>query len=254
MNDLASLQRAFQTFVLREQSGIERHVTQTDERPASSRLAIYGEAYRLRLIEALASNYPRLQQAIGENEFNALAQEYIRLHDSRHPSIRWYGDRMAALLQQTRNELWAADLAQWEWAIATAFDAADAEVLQASALAQIQPEQWAELRLTFHPSLQRLETASNAVALFKALTEDETAPPGKREPAQQWLIWRQQLKTQYRSLETDEAAALDRLRIGGTFADACEALCEWHEAEQVPLRAASCLQRWLHDELVCELI
>jgi hypothetical protein len=252
MMDLASLQRAFQDFVLRKRPGVEMHVVATAERPATARLAIYSEGYRLRLIEALASNYPRLRQALGENEFTSLAQDYTRLHDSHHPSIRWYGAELASLLQERRAEVWS-ELAKWEWAIATAFDAADAEVLQASALAQVQPEQWAELRLTFHPSMQRLTTRSNIVAIFKALTADEAAPGAKPESQQQWLIWRQQLKTQYRSLEPDEAAALDRLRSGGTFADACEALCEWHEPEQVPLRAASYMQRWMHDELVCAL-
>jgi hypothetical protein len=253
MNNLATLQRALQAFVLREQSGAENHVIGTEERPAAARLAIYAEAYRLRLIEALASNYPRLQQAIGADEFDSLAQHYIRLHDSHRPSIRWYGAGMATLLEERAADIWTTELAKWEWAIATAFDAEDAQILPVSALAQIHPVQWPELRLSFHPSMQRLTTTSNAVALFKALTEDRDMPPGQREPPQQWLIWRQQLKTQYRSLEADEAAALDRLREGGTFADACEALCAWHEAEQVPLRAAGYMQRWMHDELVCAL-
>jgi hypothetical protein len=250
MSTLAALQHAFQSFVLREQPGVEAQVIGTTERSASSRLAIYSEAYRLRLTEALASNYPRLRQAIGESAFNSLAQDYIRQHDSHHPSIRWYGHAMAALLQECSADIRTIELAQWEWAIATAFDAEDAEVLQASALAHVQPAQWAELRLVFHPSTQRLATTSNVVATFKALTEDQEVPSGRREPSQQWLIWRQQLKTQYRSLEADEAAALDRLRSGDTFADACEALCAWHEPEQVPLRAASYMQRWMHDELI----
>jgi hypothetical protein len=253
MSKLATLQHAFQSFVLREQSGVETQVIGTAERSAASRLAIYSEAYRLRLSEALASNYPRLRQALGQSAFSSLAQDYIRQHDSHQPSIRWYGHAMAALLQERSADIQTIELARWEWAIATAFDAEDAEVLQTSALAYVQPEQWAGLRLVFHPSMQRLATTSNVVATFKALTEDQDKPSGKHEPLQQWLIWRRQLKTQYRSLEADEAAALDRLRGGATFADVCEALCEWHEAEQVPLRAAGYMQRWMHDELICAL-
>ncbi len=251
MSALAELQHAFQAFVLAGDARAESQIINTPELSASARLAIYAEAYRLRLIEALASNYPRLKEML-QQEFDTLALKYIETHRSQHPSIRWYGDRLAGLLETDRaNEPWLAELAQWEWAVASAFDASDAVPLDVSALSRIQPEQWSELRLDFHPSIQRLDTHSNAVALFKAFTEEQAAPIPSIEPRTAWLIWRQELKTQYRSLTEDEAAVLDVMRAQGTFADACEMLCQWHEVDQVPLRAASYMQRWLHDQLVC---
>ncbi|HEU4653902.1 MAG TPA: DNA-binding domain-containing protein [Steroidobacteraceae bacterium] len=252
MSALAELQHAFQALVLTGNASAQSQIVNTSELSASARLAIYAEAYRLRLIEALASNYPRLKETLGEQEFDTLALRYIETHRSQHPSIRWYGHRLAELLVIERvNEPWLAELARWEWAVAFAFDAPDAVPLDASALSRIQPEQWSELRLDFHPSIQRLDMHSNAVALFKAFTEEQAAPTPGIEPRTAWLIWRQDLKTQYRSLEDDEAAALDVMRGQGTFADACEMLCQWHEVDQVPLRAASYMQRWLHDQLVC---
>jgi hypothetical protein len=252
MSALANLQNALQAFVLKAEPGAEAAIVSTPILSASARLAIYSEAYRLRLIEALASNYPRLQQALGEQEFAAIALEYVETHRSRHPSIRWYGHEFASRVAARRaDERWFSDLATWEWAVASAFDASDADPLDPAALSRIQPEQWSDLRLAFHPSIQRLALGSNAVALFKAYTENHLPPVPKLEEQTKWLIWRQELKTQYRSLAPAEAAVLDLMRLQGTFGDSCEVLCDWHEADEVPLLAASYLQRWLHDGLVC---
>jgi hypothetical protein len=252
MSALLRLQHAFQAFVLDTDPQAETEIVSTPALSATARLEIYSDAYRLRLIEALASNYPRLKQTIGEEQFNELALRYIAVQRSHHPSIRWYGDRLAAFIAMHRpDEPWLSDLAVWEWAIATAFDAPDADTVDASALASIQAEQWSELRLEFHPSLQRVDVRSNAIALFKACTEEQTAPsPGTDSPTA-WLVWRQDLRTRYRSLQDDEAAILDLMFAQGSFASACELLCDWHDAAQVPLRAASYMQRWFHDQLVC---
>jgi hypothetical protein len=38
------------------------------------------------------------------------------------------------------------------------------------------------------------------------------------------------------------------MRDGGTFGAMCEALCEWHDGEEVPLIAAGMLKRWIVEE------
>lgn len=254
MNALAKLQHAVQSFVLEGNASAESQIISSDALSATARLEIYSDAYRLRLIEALASNYPRLKQAIGDDEFDSLALRYIDTQRSRHPSIRWYGDRLAEFVATDRPvEPWLAELAGWEWSVAAAFDARDAETIDVAALATLQHEQWSELRLAYHPSMQRVDLHSNAAALFKALTEDAVPPAPCTEARSTWVIWRQELKTQYRSLTADEAAALDLMHAGASFAEACELLCDWHEAEEVPLRAASHMQRWFHDQLISAL-
>ncbi len=102
--------------------------------------------------------------------------------------------------------------------------------------------------------MQHLELKSNAQALFKAMSEQQPVPqPAILDRPQPWLLWRQDLKTQYRSLEPAETAALAVIRNGGTFGEMCEALCEWHEADEVPLLAAGMLKRWIVEELLTRL-
>ncbi|MET0535953.1 MAG: DNA-binding domain-containing protein, partial [Steroidobacter sp.] len=163
VSSLAELQRDFQRHVMHGHERIVDEIAGTPLVPATTRLAIYSEAYRLRLTDALASTLPRLQQLLGKDEFARIANEYIDLCPSNYPSIRWFGDRMAALLERShRKQPWIAELAHWEWAIASAFDAADAEPVGVEALGAVAPEHWPTLQFKFHPSVQVLRMHTNA--------------------------------------------------------------------------------------------
>lgn len=254
MTSLAELQRRFQRHVLAAETAVVAAVAASSPMHARARLAIYRDAYRLRLTEALASNFPRLQQWLGTAEFGAIAQSYIAGHPSSFRSIRWFGAALPAELERSHAaQPWLADLACWEWALAAAFDAADAQPLDERALGAIAPDDWPELRFDFHPSLQCLALRTNAPAIFKALAEETPAPapaPSAFPDAQSWVIWRQNLTSRYRCLDAIERAALEAAVEGATFADTCAALCTQCDPQDVPLKAASLLKRWAADGLL----
>lgn len=255
MSALAKLQRDLQRHVLDGDTAIADAVNGTAAVSAATRLAVYSNAYRIRLADALGDTLPHLREFLGEEEFGSVAGRYIHAHPSQFASIRWFGDRLAQELEGSHAEQpWVAELAQWEWALAASFDSAHALAVAIESLAAVAPGAWGELRLEFHPSVQQLELKTNAPSLFKALSAGQPAPePVALERPQPWLLWRQDLKTQYRSLEPAETAALATVRGGGTFGEMCEALCEWHEAEAVPLLAAGMLKRWIVEELIVRL-
>jgi len=252
---LAQLQRDLQRHVLNGDVAIASAVNGTSAVPAATRLSVYSDAYSARLAEALEANMPHLRELLGAEEFGVVARRYIDAHPSQYASIRWFGDRLAHELERSHaSQPWIAELARWEWALAASFDARDAAALGIESLGSVAPGDWAELRLEFHPSVQHLELKSNAQALFKAMSEQRPVPqPAILDRPQPWLLWRQDLKTQYRSLEPAETAALTVIRNGGTFGEMCEALCEWHEADEVPLLAAGMLKRWIVEELLTRL-
>jgi hypothetical protein len=159
---------------------------------------------------------------------------------------------MPALLDRSyRHQPWIAELARWEWAVAASFDAADAEPIGVDTLGAVAPENWPSLQFEFHPSVQLLRMKTNAPTLFKALADDAPPPEGtKLDEPQSWLIWREGLTTQYRSLTADEAAALENVRAGGTFESLCDTLCGWHEPAGVPMQAAGMLKRWVVDQMI----
>ena len=254
MKTLIELQQSLQAHVLDADHGIANDIDETPEVSADVRLGVYSDAYRLRLIEALETNYPALAKMFGAEGFSRMAQEYLLLHPSRHFSIRWFGDRLSGFLESYpdyRELPWYAELAKWEWSVATAFDAEDAQPLTVERLAQIAPDDWPQLRFAANPSLQRIALATNVVAIAKAAGAEEDLPsPRRNDCIVDWVIWRQALSVRFRSLATDESKALAALLSGATFEEICEVLAASAEAESVPMRAASLLKTWTAEEML----
>jgi len=251
---LARVQREFQDYLLRGDTAVETQVIGTARVPIATRLGIYATAYRSRLAEALESNYPVLAKLLGEADFAALAADYIAAHDSPFFSIRYYGDALAKFLA-TREDYAAApvlaELAQWEWAMTAVFDAADVAPLGAEDLARIPPPQWAQLRLRWHPSVQRLTLLWNVPQLWRALSEDGERPMMTQAAAPaQWLLWRENLTSYYRSLPSTEASMLDAARSGWPFGELCTLLCEELGESDAPAQAAALLRGWIGSGLI----
>jgi hypothetical protein len=254
---LPAIQQRFQAFLLEGARDIEGHVIGTERVPVATRLAIYGDAYRARLTEALASNYPALATLIGEADFNSLAASYIATHVSRWPSIRHYGGDLPQFLASAepyRDAPLLAELAAWEWAMTEVFDAADQNALTVEALARFPPQQWDALQFEFHPAVRRLDLRWNAPQTWKAVTGGGQRPePELAAREQPWILWRSGLQILYRSLGGDEAMAFDGLRAGATFGEICVALCGYTAEAEAPVRAATCLRGWTESGLIVAL-
>jgi hypothetical protein len=254
---LSRVQDDFQRYLLRGEADIESHVVGTERVPVATRLGIYGGAYGARLTEALQTNFPALAQLLGESDFEELAAAYIRSHDSSFPSIRYYGHALPEFL--TREPAYAevpllAELASWEWAMTETFDAADAAVLDAGAMAQVPPEEWADLRFEWHPSIRRAQLLWNVPQLWSAIVKETDRPePSVSAEAGQWLMWRRDLETYFRSMQSSEAAALDAARAGATFGELCDRLCQWEGEAAAPAKAAGFLRDWLQSGFIVKL-
>jgi len=255
MSDLRRLQQRFQRYVLRGTRDIAPHVAGAET--ASARLAIYFDAYRLRLIEALQTDFVALHAAMGDAEFAALAHAYIDAHPPTHPSLRHYGRELAAFLARDdryRPHPVLAELAAFDWALTDAFDAPDAALLTLDALAALPPDRWPGMRLQPHPSLIRLDLHWNAPAFWKAADGAAPLPEPERAPnTVAWAVWRQGLQTYFRSLPPAEAWALDAVRAGHAFAAVCEGLCEWIDPADAAAHAAGLLKQWISDGMLCDI-
>lgn len=255
MSRLAALQHDFQAYLLAEQQPerLQSRIIDDAGVGAARRLAIYHDAYRLRLIEALASAYPKLQLLLGDDLFDSTARAYIDANPSVYRNLRWYGAIMGEhLAQALPQHPVAAELATFEWTLALAFDAADAPVLQVEDLAAVPPEQWGELRFKLHPAMRLLPLQCNTVAVWQAL-DAEQAPPPVTTLAESWLIWRRELNPHFRSLAAAELAALELIIAGASFADVCASLQAGLDEDAATMQAAQYLAGWLGDGLISEL-
>ncbi len=265
--------------------------------PAGSAAAIgvYRHAYSARLVGALRDNFEILARALGDAGFDALATAYIAAQPSRQPSIRWFGDQLIAFMDQRLAaddgllpHPALADLARMDWALRGAFDAADAPVITRDALAALPPDDWPGLRLLLHPSVRQVGLQWAVEGAWHALRaaadgtagaandgdvsdgdvsdsdasdggadDSDPALPAPAEHAHALLVWRQGLETRWRSLAAPEAAWLQAVADGASFAALCALAAGAVAADDagdagddaVPL-VVGALQQWLADGLV----
>ncbi len=251
---LPELQQAFARY-LRLRDGEAADLVLGDEKAdAQERLDLYAGAYVTRLIEALENHYAGLWGLVGDEQFWLLCREYIAANPSSFASIREFGHRLADFLSDTApysEYPQLAEMAAFEWAQGRVFDAADSEPLSEADLLQVPPERWGLMRFTFAPALQRLDLYWNVPQIWQALERKETPPEALRQEIPVvWLVWRQELDPRWRSLEVDEAWALEHALAGGDFAALCEGLLEWVDTQHAPLRAAGFLRTWLSHGLI----
>lgn len=254
MNALRELQRSFQRHVLRGTGTIEDQVVSTAGVDAATRLAIYTNAYRLRLTEALQSDYETLHTLLGDDEFDRLLHRYIEHYVSSDPNIRWFGGQMPRFLKETAPYLAhpvLTETACFEWTLIAAFDAADSLSIDTDTVMRIPAANWPKMRPVLDPSVQRLQFDWNTVEIWRALQAGETPPePTALSTPADWVVWRQGLQPHFRSLEIDEAWALDAVMAERTFGELCEGLCEWIDPQHVGNRAAVLLKGWITEGMI----
>ena len=252
---LGDLQRAFQDYLLASSDGFSGSVRDTRKADRHTLLGVYRDAYALRLIEVLTNDYPGLMAMAGPADFDHMARAYIAAHPSRHPSVRWFGAGLADFLAATppySGSPAAAEMARFEWTLGEAFDAADATPIAAAELMALPPEAWENLRFTLLPSLSRLALAYEVPQAWQRRDEVE---PGNLEvttaagPAQ-WVIWRPERTTHFRSLEADECAMLDAMIDGHAFPELCESLVPHVGEDAAPAQAAGRLRSWVEEGMI----
>ena len=295
MSELAELQKLFSDWVTHPAAGdegIEDLIIGDGSASAAERIDIYRNAYRLRLIKAMAIEYPGLKELMGDHEFAELAWAFVQEHPPKHASLRWVGRGLARFVRQTppwREQEVLAEMAAYEWAQGLAFDAADCSAVTVGELRALPADQWAGLSCRLAPSYQRLDLRwkipmlsrelclvnssreeveerlslqSSNVATLRLLKKegqggDRAAIKELLRPQSEshpWVLWRQSLDIHWRSLGDAEAWALEQAREGRVLADICEGLCHWFAVDRVPLEFASMLNTWVEGGLVAEFL
>lgn len=254
---LPDLQSAFQDWILHRRDRVDGLVRGGGRVPVVVRLGVYEHAYAARLVEALGTTYPALKATLGADEFAAIATAFLRENPSRHASIRYYGRELGAFVAARRPGMEGTtlrELAEWEWMLADVFDGPDALPLPLARLSALPPEEWPEVTFVPHPTLRRCRTRTNAVAAWRGATgAGELVSRLEQAPHTEWIAWRRELTTLFRSMAPDETAAVDALCRGEPFEEICHGLMEHVDPDAVAVRAATLLRTWVSEGLVADL-
>ncbi|HJT14096.1 MAG TPA: DNA-binding domain-containing protein [Dongiaceae bacterium] len=247
--DLQRTEHAFQDGLLGRSQEILQSVRGNARESAETMFGVYRNAYWARLVEALGNDLPGLKALMGDAAFDRMARAYIAKHPSQHPSIRWAGRHLAEFLATEapyRDEPWFADMARFDWALAFAFDAADAPAASLADLVGVPPEFWGSIRIVFHPTLDAFRTSTPVDEARPRLLEDAATQLDSAVRCDRAIMaWRIAHDVKFRAIDALEFSALQAMRDGATFGDLCELVAGEVDPETAPLRAAQILQGWL---------
>ena len=220
-----------------------RYIKPNDRLTSFERLEIYNRQYWLRVLGALAEDFPGLRAVLGGQWFESMCKAYLTECPSRSFTLRNLGARLESWLRQ--NPSWmrdrqalALDMVRLEWADIEAFDGQARPSLRSEDLREMQSPQ---LRLALQPYVQLLELrypvddlllavkhgddtagfASNAIQERKKRSKVRAV--AKLEPAQIFLaVHRLDFSVYFRRIEPEEFALLGALRSGKTIECAIE--------------------------------
>jgi hypothetical protein len=255
MSALPKLQDSFQAYLLGQGGDIAASVRDGDKADRHRLLSVYRHGYLSRLQECLGNDFAGLRAMLGEAAFDELTAAYVAAHPSRHANVRWLGRDMAEFIRRhpaTKDRLDLAEMAQFEWALGLALDAADDDAMVADELMGLTGDEWGTLTVRPRANVQRLTLRTMAP---KAWLRHETVTPGGLtvDPAERpvdWLVWRKEIDPQFRSMELDEAWAFDAAAAGTGFAALCEGIARFMPADQAAARAAGLLRVWIDARLL----
>lgn len=251
---LGALQSRLQAAILTGDDAILDLIPGNARTSRETLFGVYRNAYRARLAEVLANDYPCTKRYAGDDVFETIAQAYVAAHPSRTQNARWFGAAFPAFLATvpaTAEHPVFSELAGIEKRVADAFDAPDARALTIAALLEVPPEDWSQLVFEPHPSAATSVLTTNAFEIWKMLKDDETPPAAERLPASNTIVvWRLDVKPRVRSLPYEEAMMWNEACRGASFGALCELLATFDDPDRAAARAAGYLQTWLTSDML----
>jgi hypothetical protein len=232
----------------------------------ADRLAVYANAYFVRLHGCLGADFGALARALGAPAFHDLMKTYLMMHPPTRPSLRHAGAHLPEHLTTEpfatmfgRRCAYAADLARLEWTMTEAFHAEDAPALQREDLAALAPEAWEGLRFETTPSLRLLACAWPVHVVREAFDREEAAGAWDEAPRLQAestcvRVWRLDERVRHRAISRLEFEALRAVSAGERFPAICERMVEAVGDVEAAPRAAALLSSWISDGLLARLL
>ena len=201
MSTLSDTQARFQAYVLAGEGGIVTEIAGADDAFQRTRLDIYFNAYRLRLAEALATDYEILKAHIGDEFFDTIARDYIDARPSVFRNVRWFGG-LSPITCATSRVCGPADTGRPG---AIRVDAGTGFRCRGYGRAAIRGacrgayESWVgcDLRRTRHPHRRTADQCRRGLEPIKN-ADGGVVPESLPEPLR-WAIWRKQFSPYFRS-------------------------------------------------------
>lgn len=248
----------FEAYLNGKPSKITEQLISDDKGDAVTRMNIYRDAYSLRLIDILYGDFPTIYEILGTETFVDMATAYLAKYPSSSFTVRHFGQHLAKFLHEEPpyadyDYLW--QIADFEWAKGTVFDAPDTHIFTLADLAAITEQTWETATFHFIPAMTRLVYDYNVPQIWQAVADDrQDSEPTALETPMPWVMWRKDLNPHWYSMSAEEDWFFIQARRGKNFTELCEGLSQWIDDEtQIAQRAAEIVRRWIDEKMLLNI-
>lgn len=218
----------------------------------AAQLGVYLQAYRMRLYDATADDYPVLRHALGDTAYDRLLRDFVNVAQSDHFNLGRYGTKLPDFLaRHPLNDAFAQELCLLEQAIAQLAHAVETAALTPSHLAGISPEVFMESVLLPRAALQLFAFDYPVNHYYRAVKEH--AAPAKPPREKTFLaVFRHDDEIWRMDLDAVEYRLLRALFRGIPIGEALEQLDTETimSEEQRMMHFTNCCARWMRNGLL----
>lgn len=250
---LQDLQSEFQKIILdAECDGADWVAESAQDMSSLERMAIYHNAYRVRLVDVLLDTFEHTAIYLGDDWFRQLASAYVQSQHSTHTNIGFYGREFPIFLaDELKDDGEISELALMDWTLRRAFDGSDSSVMRQEDLQMLADDDDPDISLQAVPTLSIIKQRFNTLDIWQAINNDvRPAEARTLDKPLKLLVWRKGHSPYFRSLTELESAALDCLRSTCSLNEVGSVLEKEFPDEDVATEFGIMLQRWLQDELI----
>lgn len=246
MKQLLEIQKNIQEYVLYGVPVMDT-VDGVDLSFIETRLMIYREGYRARLIEMLGMDFPCVKSLLGEERFEPLLERYLEEAVSQHFLPQYLGEPLSLFLQRTELSADIVEMARYEYGLIEIQQKKEETPMSVADFAAIPVSRWPNMTFPFLSTLTCFSFSYPIPEMRDTISQgksDGTAP--RHISLLDYVVWRDRHHhIRHRMLEPVEKKALDCLIQGGTFQTLCEVLCAVLPESEVSERAVHFMMSWI---------
>lgn len=219
---------------------------------AKDQLAVYINAYRYRLYDVTAEDYPVLQHYLGNKVFDGLIKDFINVAQSEHFNVGRYSAQLPEFVAgHPAGDAMACELAQLENSVCQLVDPPETIALEPHHLTGLTPESLMESTLHPRTALQLFAFEYPVNDYFIAVKEGQAPKPP--EPQKSFVaVFRHEDVVWRMALFENEYHLLQKLFAGAPIGKALEDL--QHELdlpeEELSLHLSEWFSRWMRNGLL----
>lgn len=220
--------------------------------PANDQLGVYINAYRYRLYDVTAEDYPVLAYYLGKEAFDALIKDFVNNTPSRYLNIgRYAADLPGFLMQDASADLLACELAILENAISQLQDPEETIALSPQDLEGMSAEALMEEILYPRKAMQLFSFAYPVNDYYIAVREEKNPLPPEMKKSFV-AVFRHEDSVWRMALEEQEFQLLQKLFSGLPIGKALEQLQAELDLpeEELSLHLSHWFSRWIRNGLL----